>query len=81
MGGVAGKMIAGNAGAVIGALAADDDCDCETDYDFEEENEYKMYVNVDSISSPTVILDFGTLEEDAYEAANLLNVITRRNSL
>lgn len=81
MGGVAGKMIAGNAGAVIGALAADDDCDCETDYDFEEENEYKIYVNVDSISSPTVILDFGTLEEDAYEAANLLNVITRRNSL
>lgn len=77
--GVAGKIIAGDIGAAIGAMSAEDDYDCTTEYDYEEENEYKVYVNVDSISSPTVSMKINN-EDDAYETANLLNVIIRRNS-
>lgn len=77
--GVAGKLIAGDTGAIIGAMSADQDYEYETEFDSEVENEYKIYVNVDSISSPTVILNIGSNEEDAYEIANLLNVIIKRN--
>lgn len=78
--GAAGKMIAGNVGGIIGALTAEDDYDFETSYDIEEDNEYRVYVNVDSISSPTIVLNFGTEQNDAYDLANLLNVIISRNS-
>lgn len=77
--GVAGKLIAGDTGAIIGAMSADQDYEYETEFDSEVENEYKIYVNVDSISTPTVILNIGSNEEDAYEIANLLNVIIKRN--
>ena len=77
--GVAGKIIAGDAGAVIGSLSADDEYKYKTEYDSEVENDYKIYVNVDSISSPTVTLNIGSNEDDAYETANLLNVIISRN--
>ena len=73
-------MIAGNVGGIIGALTAEDDYDFETSYDIEEDNEYRVYVNVDSISSPTIVLNFGTEQNDAYDLANLLNVIISRNS-
>lgn len=79
--GVVGKMVAGDVGAVIGGLSADDEYEYDTEYDSEVENEYKIYVNVDSISAPTVLLVIGNNEDDAYETANLLNVIIRRNGL
>lgn len=77
--GMAGKVLAGDIGAVIGALSADDEEYSDTYYDSEEENGYKMYVNIDSITSPTITLDFESDEDSAYEAANLMNVIILRN--
>ena len=78
--GTAGEMIAGNVGGIIGAMTAEDDYDCETSYDIEENNEFKIYINLDSISSPTILLNFGSVEEDAYDIANLLNVIININN-
>ena len=74
-------MVAGDVGAVIGGLSADYEYEYDTEYDSEVENEYKIYVNVDSLSAPTVLLVMGNNEDDAYETANLLNVIIRRNGL
>lgn len=79
--GVAGKMIGGDVGAIIGAMSADEECDYETEYDSEIENEYKIYINVNSIASPTITLNIGDEEDDAYEIANLLNVIMTRNRI
>ena len=77
--GIAGKVIGGDTGTIIGAITAEEDYECDTEYDSEVENDYKIYINVNSISSPTVVIHFGTTEEDAYETANLLNVIIKRN--
>ena len=79
--GVAGKMIGGDVGAVIGAMSADEEYDYETEYDSEIENEYKIYINVNSIASPTITLNIGNDEDGAYEIANLLNVIITRNRI
>ena len=73
-------MIAGDAGGIIGAMTAEDDYDFDTSYDVDEEDEYRVYINVDSISSPTIVLNFGTERDDAYDLANLINVIVNRNS-
>ena len=78
--GAVGKMIAGDAGGIIGAMTAEDDYDFDTSYDVDEEDEYRVYINVDSISSPTIVLNFGTERDDAYDLANLINVIVNRNS-
>lgn len=77
--GIAGKMIGGNVGAVIGAMSTPDEYEDDTEYDIEEDNDYKIYVNVNSVASPTVRLDVGDFEDDAYEISNLLNVILTRN--
>lgn len=77
--GIAGHLIAGDTGAMVGAITADDDYEYDTEYDSEVENDYKIYVNVNSISSPTVALNIGSNEDDAYEISNLLNVIIARN--
>lgn len=77
--GIAGKMIGGDVGAVIGALSTPDEYEEDTEYDIDEENDYKIYVNVNSIASPTIRLDVGDFEDDAYEISNLLNVILTRN--
>lgn len=74
-----GKMVAGDVGAIIGAMSTEENYEYETEYDSEIENDYKVYVNIDSISSPTVVLHLDWNEEDAYEITNLLNVIIRRN--
>lgn len=79
--GLVGKMIGGNVGAAIGAMSAEDELDYETEYESEVENDYKVYVNIDSISTPTVTIEIGENEDDAYEITNLLNVIIRRNSI
>ena len=79
--GVIGKMIGGDMGAAIGAMSADDEYEYNTEYDSEVENDYKIYVNVDSISSPTVVLNIGSDEDGAFEIANLLNVIIKRNNI
>lgn len=63
-----------------GKLIAEDDFDYETGYDIDAGSEYKVYVNVNSISSPTIVLDFGSSQEDAYQTANLLNVLINRNN-
>lgn len=77
--GIAGKMIGGDVGAVIGALSTPDEYEEDTEYDIDEENDYKIYVNVNSIASPTIRLDVGDFEDDAYEISNLLYVILTRN--
>lgn len=77
--GIAGKIIGGDVGAVIGALSTPDEYEEDTEYDMDQENDYKIYVNVNSITSPTVRLDVGDFEDDAYEISNLLNVILTRN--
>ena len=77
--GAVGKAIAGDLGGVIGAMSAEEDIDYETSYEVDEDDDYKMYVNVNSLSSPTIVLKFGCSESDAYETANLLNVIVNRN--
>lgn len=77
--GIAGKIIGGDVGAVIGALSTPDEYEEDTEYDMDQENDYKIYVNVNSITSPTVRLDVGDFENDAYEISNLLNVILTRN--
>lgn len=77
--GIAGKMIGGDVGAVIGALSTPDEYNEDTEYDIDQENDYKIYVNVNSIASPTIRLDIGDFEDDAYEISNLLNVILTRN--
>ena len=78
--GIVGKLIAGDAGAAIGAMTAEEDYEYETEYDSEVENDYRIYVNVNSISDPTITLNIGSNEEDAYEVSNLLNVIIARNN-
>ena len=77
--GIAGKMIGGDVGAVIGALSTPDEYEEDTEYDMEQENDYKIYVNVNSIASSTLRIDVGDFEDDAYEIANILNVILARN--
>ena len=77
--GIAGKMIGGDVGAVIGALSTPDEYEEDTEFDMDQENDYKIYVNVNNIASPTVRIDVGDFEDDAYEIANLLNVILARN--
>lgn len=78
--GIAGKIIGGDVGAIVGAMSAPDEYEEDTDYEVEE-NDYTIYINVNSISSPTVRLDIGDFEDDAYEIANLLNVILTRNNV
>ena len=78
--GIAGKMIGGNMGAMIGAMSTPDEYEQDTEYHVKQENDYKIYINVNSIVSPTVCLKIGDCEDGAYEIANLLNVILTRNN-
>ena len=78
--GIAGKMIGGNMGAMIGAMSTPDEYEQDTEYHVKQENDYKIYINVNSIVSPTVCLEIGDCENGAYEIANLLNVILTRNN-
>lgn len=75
---VVGNIVAGELGATLGVLTTREDYEYETSFDSEEDNHYIIYVNIDSISNPTIILDLDDKEQDAYEITNLLNVIIKR---
>lgn len=79
---VVGGVLTGGVGAVIGAATArkntvtmptQDNIKTSVTHDF------KIYVNLNDLSNPTIIINVGHNTDNAYKIANVLNIIVERN--
>ena len=79
---VVGGVLTGGIGAVIGATTAkkntvttpvQDNVVASVTHDF------KIYVNLNDLSNPTIIICVGRNTDTAYQIANILNIIVERN--
>lgn len=75
----AGAILAGGFGAVAGAATAKKNITGGATSHTITWHYYKIYVNVNDLQQPTIVLGLGHNETQAHEIAGILNVIIERN--
>lgn len=81
---VVGGVLMGGVGALAGATTARKDTIStpslgQTTTTIEHKHKYSLYINIDSISNPTRVIELGEDMQKAQNLANVLNVIIKRN--
>lgn len=81
---VVGGIFMGGIGALAGAATAKQETVSTPSLDkttttIEHKHKYSLYINVDSISNPTRVIELGEDIQKAQNLANVLNVIVQRN--
>lgn len=74
-----GGVLTGGLGAVAGAATATQNITSDASSFTITWHNYKLYVNVNDLQQPTILLEIGDRETAAYEIAGILNVIIERN--
>ena len=72
---VVGSMLTGGLGAVVGAVTAKKNIETNAASQTTTTHKYTMYINVNSLASPTITIPIGQDEQTAHHLANLFNVI------
>ena len=72
---VVGNMLTGGLGAVVGAVTAKKNIETNAASQTTTTHKYTMYINVNSLASPTITIPIGQDEQTAHHLANLFNVI------
>ncbi len=75
---VVGGVLTGGLGAVAGAATAKKNIATNATSQTTTTHKYTVYVNVNSLSNPTVTIRIGDDSQKAYKLANLFNVIIAR---
>lgn len=75
---VVGGILTGGLGAVAGAATAKKNITTNATSQTSTTHKYTMYVNVNSLSSPTITIRIGKDSQKAHNLANLFNVIVSR---
>ena len=75
---VVGGVLTGGLGAVAGAATAKKNIVTNATSQTTTTHKYTMYVNVNSLSNPTVTIRIGDDSQKAHKLANLFNVIMAR---
>ena len=81
---VVGGIFMGGIGALAGATTAKQQTISTPSLDqttttIEHRHKYSLYINIDSISNPTRVIELGADIQKATNFANILNVIIQRN--
>lgn len=81
---VVGGVLMGGVGALAGATTARKETIStpslgQTTTTIEYKHKYSLYINIDSISNPTRVIELGEDIQKAQNLANVLNVIIKRN--
>lgn len=79
---VVGGVLTGGVGAVIGAATAKKNTITTPTQDnvvTSVTHDFKIYVNLNDLSNPTMIISVGHSTDTAYKIANILNIIVERN--
>ena len=72
---VVGGVLTGGLGAVAGAATARKNIATNATSQTTTTHKYTMYINVNSLASPTITIPIGQDEQTAHHLANLFNVI------
>lgn len=79
---VVGGVLTGGVGAVIGAATARKNTittPMQENVVTSVTHDFKIYVNLNDLSNPTIIISVGHNSDTAYKIANILNIIVERN--
>lgn len=76
---IVGNMVAGRAGAILGASTASREKVVNTTTNHSVVHDYVLFLNVDDLTAPQYILKFGKDMESANQAVSAFNVIVHRN--
>lgn len=79
---VVGGILSGGVGAAIGAATAKKNTVTTPLNEYDTtiiRHDFKIYINVNDLSCPTLMVHIGDNTDKAYKIANILNVIIERN--
>ena len=79
---VVGGVLTGGVGAVIGAATAKKNTVTTPSQDnikTSVTHDFNIYINLNDLSNPTIIISVGNNTDTAYKIANILNIIVERN--
>lgn len=76
---VVGGVLTGGLGAVAGAATAKKSISTDATSATVTRHDYVLYVNIDNLEKPVIVLDIGSDSMKAQELAGIFNVIIARN--
>ena len=79
---VVGGVLTGGVGAVIGAATAKKNTvttPSQNNIKTSVTHDFNIYINLNDLSNPTIIISVGNNIDTAYKIANILNIIVERN--
>lgn len=75
---VVGAIAFGEVGALAGASTAKRNIAVNSSSKTTTVHKYQLYININSLETPTITIPLGEDSQKAYELANLFNVIIER---
>lgn len=76
---VVGGVLTGGLGAVAGAATAKKNISDNATSQTTTTHRYTLYINVNSLQEPTIVLEIGNNASKAQKLAGVINVIVERN--